>query len=140
MKGAPERVVRYCQHYKLGNDVYPMEHQFLVDLNAAYEQFAKRGQRILAFARQVLPRSKHPKGYKFESGDPPNFDMNSLVFVGLLSLMDPPKKGVRKAIQACRTAGIQVVMVTGDHPITAEVRLKPPSVIGHSPQRWSDAR
>lgn len=126
MKGAPERVLRYCQYYKLGDDVCPIEHQFLADLNAAYERFAKRGQRVLAFAKKMLPRSMHPEGYRFEAGDPPNFDMHSLVFAGLLSLMDPPKKGVRRAIQACRTAGIQVVMVTGDHPTTAEVRPMPP--------------
>lgn len=45
--------------------------------------------------------------------------MPRLTFLGLVSLMDPPKRGVRKAVHACRTAGIQVVMVTGDHPLTA---------------------
>lgn len=45
-----------------------------------------------------------------------------LCFVGLCSLEDPPKHGVREAIGQCREAGIKVMMVTGDHPLTAEVR------------------
>lgn len=42
------------------------------------------------------------------------------MFVGLVTLMDPPRKEVPQAVEECKTAGIQVVMVTGDHPITAE--------------------
>lgn len=41
-------------------------------------------------------------------------------FIGLVGLRDPPKPGVQEAIDECKTAGVQVVMVTGDHPLTAE--------------------
>lgn len=41
-------------------------------------------------------------------------------FIGLVGLRDPPKPGVKESIEECNTAGIQVVMVTGDHPLTAE--------------------
>lgn len=41
-------------------------------------------------------------------------------FIGLVGLRDPPKPGVREAIKECNVAGVQVVMVTGDHPLTAE--------------------
>lgn len=41
-------------------------------------------------------------------------------FIGLVGLRDPPKPGVREAVEQCNTAGVQVVMVTGDHPLTAE--------------------
>lgn len=41
-------------------------------------------------------------------------------FIGLVGLRDPPKPGVKEAIAECNSAGIQVVMVTGDHPLTAE--------------------
>jgi sodium/potassium-transporting ATPase subunit alpha len=89
--------------------------------NEAYERFASQGQRVLAFAKIDLARSSFAEGFEFRK-DPANFPQEEFTFVGLVSLMDPPKKGVRKALAACRTAGIQVVMVTGDHPITAEVR------------------
>ena len=45
--------------------------------------------------------------------------MDSFSFVGLISLIDPPKESVPKAVLKCRSAGIKVIMVTGDHPATA---------------------
>lgn len=44
------------------------------------------------------------------------------MFVGLMAMVDPPRVGVREAVASCHSAGIKVVMVTGDHPVTAEVR------------------
>lgn len=44
---------------------------------------------------------------------------DGLVFLGMMSLVDPPRPGVPEAVQKCRSAGISVIMVTGDHPLTA---------------------
>lgn len=49
-----------------------------------------------------------------------NYPQSGLVFIGLYSLLDPPKKGVTEAITLARNAGVKVFMVTGDHPLTAE--------------------
>lgn len=49
-----------------------------------------------------------------------NFDMNQLTFFGLISMIDPPRPGVPESVQNCRNAGIQVIMVTGDQPLTAK--------------------
>jgi sodium/potassium-transporting ATPase subunit alpha len=49
-----------------------------------------------------------------------NFPMEGFSFVGLIAMMDPPKPGVLEAVEDCRTAGIKVYMLTGDHPVTAE--------------------
>jgi cation transport ATPase len=49
------------------------------------------------------------------------YPKDGYTFTGLVSLEDPPKHGVREAIGQCRQAGIKVMMVTGDHPLTAEV-------------------
>jgi len=51
--------------------------------------------------------------------NPPNFPMIGLRFLGLVSMIDPPKSTVPTAIETCRAGGVRVVMVTGDHPITA---------------------
>jgi sodium/potassium-transporting ATPase subunit alpha len=80
---------------------------------------ASKGHRVLAFARLELPSSSHPEGFEFTK-DPPNYPRDNLCFLGLVSLEDPPKHGVREAIGKCRQAGIKVMMVTGDHPLTAE--------------------
>jgi sodium/potassium-transporting ATPase subunit alpha len=52
-----------------------------------------------------------------------------LVFVGLVSLVDPPRDGVKEAVERCRAASIKVTMVTGDHPITAEAIARQVSII-----------
>ena len=51
---------------------------------------------------------------------PPKPSPAGYTFVGLVGLRDPPKPGVREAVEQCNSAGVQVVMVTGDHPLTAE--------------------
>lgn len=43
----------------------------------------------------------------------------NLRFLGMIAMIDPPRPGVPQAVQLCQSAGIRVVMVTGDHPITA---------------------
>lgn len=119
VKGAPERVTRMCKYIQINDQVMPWNAEIDEKFNRAYEHFATLGRRVLAVARQILPSEKFPEDYVFVR-DPLGFSTEEFVFVGLLAIMDPPKHGVRKAIAACRTAGIQIVMVTGDHPITAE--------------------
>ena len=60
------------------------------------------------------------QGFKFD-GDDPNFPLTGLRFIGLMSMIDPPRAAVPDAVSKCRSAGIKVIMVTGDHPITAKV-------------------
>lgn len=119
LKGAPERVAKMCKYIQFGDDVTPWDEEVEAKFNAAYEHFAVRGRRVLAVARQILSREQFPPDHVFKR-DPCEIPMDGFVFIGLVAIMDPPKHGVRKAIAACRTAGIQIVMVTGDHPLTAE--------------------
>jgi sodium/potassium-transporting ATPase subunit alpha len=119
LKGAPERVARMCKYIKIGGELVPWNEEIEAKFNNAYEHFAVRGRRVLALARQPLPAERFPEGHLF-SRDPCDVPIDEFIFTGLVAIMDPPKHGVRKAIAACRTAGIQIVMVTGDHPLTAE--------------------
>lgn len=123
IKGAPERIVALCSSYAVNSEVKPWTPETTEAFNRAYECFAARGQRVLAFAKYELPASSYPADFAF-SKEAKNYPQSGYTFLGLISLMDPPKKGVRKAIAACRTAGIQVVMVTGDHPLTAKVNTR----------------
>ena len=61
--------------------------------------------------------------------DKKNYPCEGLTFIGLTSMLDPPKKGVVEAVAKCRSAGIRVVMVTGDHPFTAEAIAKKVGII-----------
>ena len=122
IKGAPERIVSLCSSYVDGGSIKPWTQATTESFNRAYECFAGRGQRVLAFAKLNLSGDSFPSTTVF-SRESKNYPQSGYAFLGLISLMDPPKKGVKKAVAACRTAGIQVVMVTGDHPLTAEVKV-----------------
>lgn len=76
----------------------------------------------------MLPSDKFPLGFKFD-GDDPNFPLSGMRFVGLMSMIDPPRAAVPDAVAKCRSAGIKVIMVTGDHPITAKAIAKSVGII-----------
>jgi len=118
MKGAPERVMARCETILLRGETVPIG-----PLAAAQEgfstQLASKGERVLGFAYLDLDPSRFPAGFKFNM-DEVNFPTSGLTFVGLVSLIDPPRPGVQESIAICKKAGIRVIMVTGDHPITAE--------------------
>jgi sodium/potassium-transporting ATPase subunit alpha len=91
---------------------------------------------VLGFAKLHLPISEYPKGTHFIVSSVPkfNFKLANFQFCGLVSLMDPPKERVPRAILECRSAGIKVIMVTGDQPPTAaaiarEVNIIPKRVL-----------
>lgn len=79
-------------------------------------KFGKNGERVLGFAKLHLLRESFPRGFAFDLSSPEkfNFKLADMTFVGLISLMDPPKDSVPWAVKRCRSAGIKVIMVTGD--------------------------
>ena len=58
-----------------------------------------------------------------------NFPLEGLTFVGLMAMIDPPRANVPEAVAKCKSAGIKVIMVTGDHPITAAAIAKNVGII-----------
>ena len=91
----------------------------------AAETLAGEGLRVLAFARKEFPAQQRA----FGSSD----DISGLTFLGLQGMIDPPRQEAMKAIEACKTAGIDVKMITGDHAVTAsaiaaQLGLTDPSV------------
>ncbi|KAJ3071200.1 hypothetical protein HDU98_005682 [Podochytrium sp. JEL0797] len=119
IKGAPERVLKLCSTIHDGKNVTPLTAEHKAKYDEMYTMFASQGHRVLAFACLALPESQFPVDFEFLR-DPANYPTENLTFLGLVSLEDPPKHGVREAVGKCRAAGIRVMMVTGDHPLTAE--------------------
>ncbi|KAJ3318730.1 hypothetical protein HDV06_007055 [Boothiomyces sp. JEL0866] len=119
LKGAPERVLKLCSTFHDGNNAIPLTDHHLKRYDEIYKFMASKGHRVLAFACLALPGDQYPADFEFKK-DPVNYPKSDLTFCGLVSLEDPPKHGVREAIGHCREAGIRVMMVTGDHPLTAE--------------------
>jgi len=85
----------------------------------------------------MLPSDKYPSGFKFNTDDI-NFPIDNLRFVGLMSMIDPPRAAVPDAVAKCRSAGIKVIMVTGDHPITAKAIAKSVGIISEGNETVED--
>ncbi len=69
-----------------------MTSAFRDDFENINENLAKRGERVLGFAHLVLPADKFPKGFKYDTdSETPNFPLDNLVFIGFMSLIDPPR-------------------------------------------------
>jgi sodium/potassium-transporting ATPase subunit alpha len=121
IKGAPERVWNLCNRILIGpaGESAELTDAYKRAYDETYKHMASRGHRVLGFAELLLPEDQYPEDYVFDK-KAKNYPLGDFVFVGLASLQDPPKHGVREAIGSCRAAGIKVIMVTGDHPLTAE--------------------
>lgn len=119
MKGAPERILDRCASIMQNGEAIPLTEQGKVEYNTAYETLGGMGERVLGFAHTWLDKEQYPYGYAFDT-EAENFPMTDLTFVGLISMIDPPRAAVPDAVAKCRSAGIKVIMVTGDHPITAQ--------------------
>merc|ERR1719369_2541451 len=84
-----------------------------------------------------LPDDQFAEGFAFDTEEV-NFPTENLCFVGLMSMIDPPRAAVPDAVSKCRSAGIKVIMVTGDHPITAKAIAKGVGIISENNETVED--
>ncbi len=137
MKGAPERILDRCSTIYVDGKEIPLDDDWKAKFNNAYMELGGLGERVLGFCDLALPLDKYPKGYPFNPDDV-NFPLENLRFVGLMSMIDPPRAAVPDAVSKCRSAGIKVIMVTGDHPITAKAIAKSVGIISEGNQTVED--
>src|SRR5690606_37793077 len=88
----------------------PLTDALRTEIVAANDAMASRGLRVLAVARRPVPGPRRGR----ETSE------SELTLLGLVGMLDPPRPEVSEAVTACRRAGIRILMVTGDHPLTAE--------------------
>ncbi len=111
-KGALETVLPVCDFVQLEAGIGPLDIAAKTRLLAAQDEMAGAGLRVLAFAHDVLQAGPVDSAFPTEE--------RGLVLAGLVGLEDPPRPEVPEAMARCAVAGIRVIMVTGDHPHTAQ--------------------
>ncbi|MHB8121409.1 MAG: cation-translocating P-type ATPase [Desulfuromonadaceae bacterium] len=113
VKGAPERVLEMCMDSR----------QQIEGALQTATSFAAEGMRVLAFAWKEAPAGLDELTHQdAEQG---------LQFAGLQGMIDPPRSEVIDAIKDCKKAGIRVVMITGDHAVTAQAIGRELGIVGH---------
>ncbi|XP_012535956.1 sodium/potassium-transporting ATPase subunit alpha [Monomorium pharaonis] len=122
-KGAPERVLERCSTVAFDNKTKALNEETRTAYTESCYILANNGERVLGFADLELSTEDFPMDYHFEA-DPPNFPLENLRLIGLVAMMDPPRPTVPDAVYKCRCAGIKIIMVTGDHPVTAKAIAK----------------
>jgi len=139
MKGAPERILDRCATILMNGEEKQLDKEMIESYNNAYDELGGLGERVLGFCHFYLPAEEFPPGFQFDAeGDEPNFPLTGLCFVGLMSMIDPPRAAVPDAVSKCRSAGIKVIMVTGDHPITAKAIAKGVGIISEGNETKED--
>merc|ERR1711862_980466 len=137
MKGAPERILERCSTIVVDGREMPLSEEWKNSFETAYMELGGLGERVLGFCDFMLPLDEYPTGYPFDP-DEENFPLNGLRFVGLMSMIDPPRAAVPDAVAKCRSAGIKVIMVTGDHPITAKAIARSVGIISEGTETVED--
>ncbi|CAF0982594.1 unnamed protein product [Adineta steineri] len=139
MKGAPEKILKNCSTIFVDGVEIGFNEYWKREYQKAFKELSNLGERVLAFADYRLPKEQYPREYSFDC-DTINFHVNpyyenfnfpttGLRFLGLISLIDPPRVNVAQAVNKCRTAGIRIIMVTGDHPLTAAAIARATGII-----------
>merc|ERR1711874_393923 len=137
MKGAPERILQRCSTIVIDGTERPLTEDWKNAFETAYMELGGLGERVLGFCDYMLPADKYPAGYPYDA-DEENFPLEGLRFVGLMSMIDPPRAAVPDAVLKCRSAGIKVIMVTGDHPITAKAIARSVGIISEGTETVED--
>ncbi|GFR07814.1 hypothetical protein TNCT_711131 [Trichonephila clavata] len=137
MKGAPERILDRCSTIFIHGKEKVLDEDMKEAFNDAYLELGGMGERVIGFCDFKLPQSRYKPGYPFDA-QTENFPLSGLRFVGLVAMIDPPRAAVPDAVSKCRSAGIKVIMVTGDHPITAKAIAKAVGIISEGNETVED--
>ncbi len=118
VKGAPDQIVECCHSVRGNSKILPLSNSLKEKIAEQNKKLASGSLRVLAVAyreiaapeKEYLLKNKKIEVDKIES---------SLILLGLVAMIDPPRKEALEAVKTCRKAGIRPVMITGDYPLTA---------------------
>ena len=108
VKGAADVLLDQCRSVVRHGKVIKLTPKLKAEIKGKNSDYAKQALRVLGFAYKELKKGETHKTYE-----------KDLIFVGLQAMIDPPRREVKEAIEKCKTAGIKVIMITGDLKETA---------------------
>ncbi len=109
-KGAPEEIFKRCTDFELDGEIHPIDPVLIADLKEEYERLSGDGFRVLALAYKDL---EHKEAYTKE-------DEAGMILKGYLAFLDPPKETASPAIQALKSHGVTVKVLTGDNELVTK--------------------
>jgi len=124
-KGAPLELLERCTSIRGAGGDRPLTAGDRAAVQAAFEAYAARGLRVLGFAERQVAAAGRAARESAESG---------LGFLGLAALEDPPRRDVADAVANCRRAGIRIIVITGDHALTAEAIARVVGIVRGTPR------
>lgn len=105
VKGSPEKMMAMCSHMLIDGQMVAIDRP---TIEAQFNGLASQGYRIIALAKRTVPDASTTD------------HLQDMVFLGMVAMIDPVRPEAKAAIERCRRGGIEVAMVTGDHPATAK--------------------
>jgi len=129
-KGAPLELLERCATVRGATGDRPLAEPDRAAVREAFEGYARRGMRVLGFAERPAGTAGEEDRERAETG---------LSFVGLIALEDPLRAEVPASVARCRRAGVRVIVVTGDHGLTAAAVAREAGIAGEAPTVLSGA-
>jgi P-type Ca2+ transporter type 2C len=118
-KGAPDVLLARCTHERVAGEVRRLTDTRRSEIAADVERLADLALRTLAVAYRPLPDVEPPPGSADEAHESWEALERELVYLGMVGIIDPPRPEARVAIGEAQSAGVRILMITGDHPRTA---------------------
>ena len=115
-KGGIDELLKRCTSYEINNEIHEDIGNYINKIREKNEEMAREALRVLGCAYKEIDHI--PSKKEMETIE------NELIFIGMVGMIDPPREEAKEAVEKCKTAGIKVVMITGDHKITATAIAK----------------
>lgn len=135
LKGAPEVVFNHCTTAFINGNEVPIDYEIRTAFHNACMELGGRGERMIGVCDLKLTEQKY---YSILKDMQLFLPIYGLRFLGMISMIDPPRFSVPDAIIKCRSAEIKVVMVTGDHQTTATSVAKAVGIISATSETVED--
>lgn len=115
-KGGIDELLKRCKAYEINDEIHNDLDKYINKIREKNEEMARDALRVLGCAYKEIDH--------IPSKEEMSAIENDLIFIGMVGMIDPPREEAKKAVEECKSAGIKVVMITGDHKITASAIAK----------------